>query len=131
METSFAAISLNKLSLKNFNISKELFKKKKHSYKFLEYYKSIISKMSEIITSQNEKISDYLKDRFELYYTMKDDDTGNQYNVYSDMLEAFKHKLKEEILSELLVKCPNKCQYNSQVFNEKIACVQNSEKFNM
>ncbi|SBT72983.1 hypothetical protein POWCR01_000066100 [Plasmodium ovale] len=62
----------------NYSISEEVFKKKKHLYKFLEYYKSIISKMSEIITSQNEKFCDYLKDPFELCYTMKDDDTGNQ-----------------------------------------------------
>ncbi|GAB64689.1 VIR-like CYIR protein [Plasmodium cynomolgi strain B] len=116
---------------KKFNVSAEDFKKKLKLYIFLEYIDIINSELTRVQNSEKTMYCNYIKSSFDLYYSMKFEDSSTCSQKFSDELVAFEKKIDNSKLCELKNKWPHRCL--DLVFNKnnKALCSSKKEQSNV
>ncbi|SBT71942.1 PIR protein [Plasmodium ovale] len=100
---------------KSYGFSKEELINKKKLFDFLEYFKVIKEKLSDVKNENTNEYCKYIKDIFELYKYMVHKKILQSYN---EEIKLFKKVLSDNNVLHLLdEKCPNMCL--GLVFNEK------------
>lgn len=100
---------------KSYGFSKEELINKKKLFDFLEYFKVIKEKLSDVKNENTNEYCKYIKDVFELYKYMVQKKILQSYN---EEIRLFQNVFSDNNVLHLLdEKCPNMCL--GLVFNEK------------